>query len=185
MAIRRERREAAGGNHSNATQRAPAREKAAHDENEKISRGRLVDELNGDLRREYQAIISYVVFSQVLKGAEYMDIARELKKHAVEELNHALTIAKQIDYLGGDPATEPMPVRTGETAEEMLTIDLENENETIKHYRQRVRQCEALGEYAVGEYIRQILVQEQEHQSDLATALGKDVPDVSTTNRTT
>ena len=108
-----------------------------------------------------------------------MDIARELKKHAVEELDHALTIAKQIDYLGGDPATEPMPVRTGETAEEMLMIDLQNENETIKNYRLRVRQCEALGEFAVGEYIRQILVQEQEHQSDLASALGKDVPDVS------
>ena len=179
MSIQRERRPA-GGNHSDAAHRAPAREKAAHDEKEKISRGQLIDELNGDLRREYQAIISYVIFSQVLKGAEYMDIARELKKHAAEELNHALIIAKQIDYLGGEPASEPMPVRTGETAEEMLTIDLENENETIKNYRQRVRQCEALGEYAVGEYIRQILVQEQEHQNDLATALGKDVPDVST-----
>lgn len=179
MAVKREPRES-GGNHSDAAHRTPARVKAAHDENEKISRGKLIDALNGDLRREYQAIISYVIFSQVLKGAAYTDIARELKKHAGEELEHALIIAKQIDYLGGDPATEPVPVRTGETAEEMLMIDLENENETVKNYRQRVRQCEALGEFAVGEYIRRILVQEQEHQNDLATALGKDVPDVST-----
>ncbi|HEX3999828.1 MAG TPA: ferritin-like domain-containing protein [Pirellulales bacterium] len=179
MAMQRERKDTSG-NHSDATHRVAARDKADHDENEKVSRGQLVDALNGDLQREYQAIISYVVFSQVLKGAAYMDIARELKKHAVEELNHALIIAKQIDYLGGDPATEPMPVRTGKTAEEMLNIDLQNENDTIRNYRLRVRQCEALGEYAVGEYIRQILVQEQEHQSDLATALGKDVPDVST-----
>jgi bacterioferritin len=170
MAIQRERKES-GSNHSPS---------AVRDGNEKISRGHLIEELNGDLRREYQAIISYVIFSQVLKGAAYMDIARELEKHAAEELSHAITIAKQIDYLGGEPASEPMPVRTGDTAEKMLKIDLENENETIRNYRRRVRQCEALGEFAIGEHIRQILVQEQEHQSDLATALGKDVPDVST-----
>jgi bacterioferritin len=178
MAIQRERK-VTGGNHSDATNRVAARDKAARDEGAKISRGHLIDELNGDLRREYQAIISYVIFSQVLKGAAYMDIAKELEKHAAEELSHAITISKQIDYLGGEPASEPMPVRTGKTAEEMLTIDLENENETIRNYRVRVRQCEALGEFAIGEHIRRILVQEQEHQSDLATALGKDVPDVS------
>jgi bacterioferritin len=178
MAVQRERKET-GGNHSDTMHRAAARDKVAHDADLPISRGSLIDALNGDLRREYQAIISYVIFSQVLKGAEYMDIARELEKHAAEELSHAITVAKQIDYLGGDPASEPMPVRTGKTAEEMLTIDLENENETIRNYRQRVRQCEALGEYAIGEHIRQILMQEQEHQSDLATALGRDVPDVS------
>jgi len=177
MAVQRERKET-GGNHSDSAHRPAARDKSAHDETQ-ISRGHLIDELNSDLRREYQAIISYVIFSQVLKGAAYMDIARELEKHAAEELSHAITISKQIDYLGGEPASEPMPVRTGKTAEEMLTIDLENENETIRNYRKRVRQCEALGEFAIGEHIRQILVQEQEHQSDLATALGKDVPDVS------
>ncbi len=179
MAVQHARKET-GGNHSDTTHRAPGRDKSAHDAEAPISRGHLIDELNGDLRREYQAIISYVIFSQVLKGAAYMDIARELEKHAAEELSHAITVAKQIDYLGGQPASEPMPVRTADTAEGMLTIDLENENETIRNYRRRVRQCEALGEYAIGEHIRQILMQEQEHQSDLATALGKDVPDVST-----
>ena len=98
---------------------------------------------------------------------------------AGEELAHALLIAKQIDYLGGNPTVTPQLVKTSEKAEEMLRFDLDNENETIANYRVRVRQCEAMGEYAIAENIRQILVQEQEHQIDLATALGVDVPDVS------
>ena len=146
------------------------------------SRKQLIELLNEDLAREYQAIIAYVVYSQVLKGPEYMTIAEELEMHAQEELAHALIIAKQIDYLGGMPTVTPKPVRTSEDAEEMLRFDLENENETIRNYRERVRQCEALGEYALAEHIREILVQEQEHQIDLATALGKDVPDVTQPN---
>jgi len=144
-----------------------------------LSRERLVELLNEDLSREYQAIIAYVVYSQVLKGAAYMNIAAELEKHAGEELQHALIIAKQIDYLGGTPAVTPKPVKTSENAEDMLRFDLDNENETIRNYRERVRQCEALGEYAMAEHIREILVNEQEHQIDLATALGEEVPDVT------
>jgi len=144
-----------------------------------ISREQLIALLNEDLAREYQAIIAYVVYSQVLKGAQYMSIAGELEKHAKEELEHALTIAKQIDYLGGAPTVTPRPVKTSEDAEEMLRFDLDNENETVRNYRDRVRQCEALGEYAMAEHIREILVQEQEHQIDLATALGKDVTEVT------
>jgi bacterioferritin len=143
------------------------------------SRAQLIELLNDDLSREYQAIIAYVVYSQVLKGAQYMKIAAELVLHAKQELDHALTIAKQIDYLGGMPVVTPKPVKTSEKAEEMLRFDLNNENETIRNYRERVRQCEALGEYAMAEQIRQILVVEQEHQIDLATALGVDVPDLS------
>ena len=149
---------------------------------EQQGRQELIDALNEDLAREYQAIIAYVVYSQVLKGAEYMTIAKELEVHAGEELEHALIIAKQIDYLGGMPTVVPKPVRTSEKAKDMLQFDLEAENETIRNYRDRVRQCEALGEYAMAEHIREILVQEQEHQIDLATALGKDVPDVSKPN---
>jgi bacterioferritin len=149
------------------------------DSQQAISRQQLIDNLNEDLAREYQAIITYVVYSQVLKGAQYMNIAKELEVDAGEELQHALTIAKQIDYLGGMPTVTPRPVKTSEKAEEMLRFDLDNENETVRHYRERVRQCEALGEYAMAEHIREILVQEQEHQIDLATALGKDVPDVT------
>jgi bacterioferritin len=149
----------------------------------RISRQQLIDLLNQDLSREYQAIIAYVVYSQVLKGAQYMSIAAELEKHAAEELQHALIVAKQIDYLGGQPSVTPMPVKTSERAEEMLAFDLENENETIRNYRERVRQCEALGEYAMAEHIREILVNEQEHQIDLATALGRDVPEVAETSQ--
>jgi bacterioferritin len=143
------------------------------------TREQLIADLNTDLAREYQAIIAYIVYSQVLKGAEYMAIAQELEVHAAEELKHALTIAKQIDYLGGQPTVSSLPVRQSDDATTMLQADLENENETVRNYRQRVMQCEALGEYAIAEEIREILRQEQEHQIDLATALGIDVPDVS------
>jgi len=148
-----------------------------------VTRDDLVALLNDDLAREYQAIISYVVYSQVLKGPQYMNIAKELEKHAAEELSHALILAGQIDYLGGMPATAPKPVKTSTKAEDMLHFDLEAELETIHHYRQRVRQCEALGEYAVAEHIRDILVQEQDHQVALASALGIEVP--SATRATT
>jgi bacterioferritin len=141
-----------------------------------VTRQQLIDLLNDDLAREYQAIIAYVVYSQVMKGAAYMSIAAELEKHAAEELDHALSIAKQIDYLGGMPTVHVKPVRLSEKAEEMLRFDLDNENDTVRNYRQRVRQCESIGEFAMAEEIRRILVQEQEHQIDLATALGIDVP---------
>lgn len=143
-----------------------------------ITRKELIKLLNEDLSREFQAIIAYVNYSQVLKGAAYMNIAGELEVHAGEELAHAITIAKQIDYLGGMPTVVAKAVKTSEKAEDMLRFDLDNENETIANYRVRVRQCEALGEYALAENIRNILVQEQEHQTDLATALGENVPDV-------
>ena len=144
-----------------------------------VEREDLVRLLNEDLAREYQAIIAYVVYSQVIKGAEYMNIAADLEKHAAEELAHAITIAGQIDYLGGMPVTTPKAVKVSEKPADMLRFDLENENETIGHYRERVRQCEALGEYALAEHIRQILVQEQHHQVSLATALGIEVPNVA------
>src|SRR4029079_6804827 len=141
---------------------------ASPTETTKITREKLIDKLNEDLAREYQAIIAYVVYSQVLKGAEYMNIADELEKHAGEELQHALIIAKQIDYLGGMPTVKSLPVKQSDDAREMLRADLENETDTIRAYRERVVQCEALHEYAMAEDIREILRQEQEHQIDLA-----------------
>lgn len=143
-----------------------------------ITRRQLVEALNADLSREYQAIIAYVVYSQVLKGAEYMNIAAQLEEHAHQELQHALIISRQIDYLGAMPSVTPKPVKTSEKARDMLSFDLDNENETIRNYRDRIRQCEALGEFAMAEQIREILVQEQDHQIDLATALGIEVPNV-------
>jgi bacterioferritin len=142
-------------------------------------RQQLIKDLNDDLAREYQAIIAYVVYSQMLKGAAYMAIAQELEKHAGEELAHALTVAKHIDYLGGTPVAAPLPVKITDKPEEMLRADLENENATIRAYRQRISDCEKLGEYGIAEDLREIIRQEQEHQSDLATALGVEVPDVS------
>lgn len=143
-----------------------------------VTRKQLIDALNEDLAREYQAIIAYVNYSQVIKGAEYMNIAAELAVHAGEELAHAITIANQIDYLGGMPSVTPKPVKTSEKATDMLRFDLDNENETIRQYRRRVKQCDELGEFATAEHIRDILLQEQDHQISLATALGVDVPDV-------
>lgn len=144
-----------------------------------VTRKQLIDLLNEDLAREYQAIIGYVVYSQVLKGPEYMSIAKELEKHAGDELKHALIISRMIDYLGGEPGVTAKPVKTSDEPTDMLRFDLQNENDTVKNYRIRVRQCEALGEFAIAEHLREILKQEQEHQIDLATALGEDVPDVT------
>ena len=141
-----------------------------------ITREKLVDLLNEDLSREYQAIIAYVNYSQVLKGAQYMNIAAELAIHATEELAHAITIAGHIDYLGGMPSVKPKPVKTSEKAEDMLRFDLENEKETIANYRRRVKQCDELNEFALSESIREILMQEQDHLTSLATALGIDPP---------
>jgi bacterioferritin len=151
-------------------------QKAEKNANAPISRERLAELLNEDLAREYQAIIAYVVYSQVLKGAAYMNIADQLEIHAKQELDHALILSRQIDYLGAMPAVTPKPVKTSEEAKDMLRFDLDNETETIRNYRDRVRQCEELGEFAMAEQIRGILVQEQDHQIDLATALGIDVP---------
>jgi len=144
-----------------------------------ITRQKLIERLNEDLAREYQAIIAYVVYSQMLKGAQYMAIAKELEKHAAQELSHALIVSKIVDYLGGQPTVTPKPVKTSEKPTEMLRFDLQNENDTVRHYRERVRQAESLGEFAIAEHLREILKQEQEHQIDLATALGENVPDVS------
>lgn len=141
-----------------------------------ITRKQLIDALNEDLSREYQAIIAYVNYSQVLKGAAYMNIAAELAVHAGEELAHAIAIANHIDYLGGMPTVVPKPVKTSEKAEDMLRFDLANEKETIAQYRRRVKQCDELNEFAISESIREILMQEQDHLSALATALGIDPP---------
>src|SRR6202795_2872028 len=128
-------------------------------EKSKVTRKQLIDGLNEDLSREYQAIISYVNYSQVLKGAAYMNIADELAVHAKEELEHALQIANQCDYLGGMPSVTPKRVKTSDKAEDMLRFDLENERVTIANYRRRVKQAEELDEYAIGESIREILMQ--------------------------
>ena len=142
----------------------------------KITRERMIELLNEDLAREYQAIIAYVVYSQTIKGAAFTDIAGELAIHATEELSHALQIAGQIDYFNGTPITKPLAVKMSDKAEDMLRFDLENERTTIVNYRQRIRQAEEMGEFALSEVLRKIIAQEQEHLTDLAGALGIDNP---------
>jgi len=144
-----------------------------------LSKDELIQGLNEDLSREYQAIIAYTVYSKTIKGAQFMNIAGELEVHAGEELKHALIIADQIDYLGGKPTVTPKPVKTSDKAEDMLRFDLNNEGETIRNYRIRVRQAEAISLYALAEQLRAILVDEQDHHNALATALGIDPPDIS------
>jgi bacterioferritin len=143
-----------------------------------ISREEMVRLLNEDLAREYQAVIAYVVYSQTLKGAAYLHIKSELEKHASEELDHAIRIAKQIDYFGGAPTVTPEKVKTSDKATDMLKFDLENERVTIQNYRIRIRQAEAMGEFALSEELREIIRQEQEHLTDLADALGIETPKI-------
>ena len=155
-----------------------ARAKHKGTERETLTRGEMIKLLNEDLAREYQAIIAYVVYSQTIKGAPYTDIAAELENHAGEELAHALKIARQIDYFGGMPEVVPKEIATSEDPKRMLQLDLENEKETIRNYRQRIVQADAMGELALSEVLREIIVQEQEHLIDLATALGIATPEV-------
>ena len=138
----------------------------------------MVELLNEDLSREYQAIIAYTIYSQTIKGAAFNNIATELEGHASEELSHAILLARQIDYLNGKPVSVPKEVKTSDKAEEMLRFDLENERETIRNYRERIRQADAMGEFALGEVLRRIIEQEQDHLLDLADALGIDAPKI-------
>lgn len=151
---------------------------AVSTEQEKLTREEMVRLLNEDLAREYQAVIAYVAYSQTLKGAPYTDIAGELEAHAAEELSHALKIARQVDYFGGTPEVRPVPVKISKDAKSMLQFDLENERVTIQNYRQRIQQADAMGEFALSEVLRGIIVQEQEHLLDLSDALGIEAPEI-------
>jgi len=142
-----------------------------------FTKKKLIELLNEDLQREFQAVIAYVNYSQTLKGAQYMNIAGELEVHAKEELAHALKLSYWIDFLGGMPAVTAKTVKTSDKATDMLRFDLENEKETIRNYRRRVKQADALDQYALSEDLREILRDESDHLNALATALGEDTPD--------
>ena len=135
-------------------------------------RAALIQGLQEDLAREYKAIIQYVIYSQVLDGAKYMSIAKELEVHAHEELDHAIAIAKQLDYFGAYPTEIPKKVETPEDNEGMLWADLRAEDETLVQYRNRIMQAQEMGEYALADILQDISQQEQDHQIELAEALG-------------
>jgi bacterioferritin len=141
-----------------------------------VTRDQLVEGLQQDLAREYKAIIQYVIFSQKLDTARFQNIAGELEKHAHQELDHALAIARQLDYFDAYPVHTPAAVEVSEDNEAMLWADLRAEDDTVEHYRQRIRQAEELGEFALAEVLQDIIKEEQDHQIDLASALGV-VPD--------
>ena len=137
-----------------------------------VTREQLVEGLQEDIAREYKAIIQYIIFSQKLDGARYMEIARILEGHAHEELNHAIAVAKQLDYFGAYPVHDPKPVIVSEDNDEMLWADLAAEDETVANYRERIVQAQALGEFALAEILQEIIKEEQDHQIELAAALG-------------
>ncbi len=136
------------------------------------AREAIIRQLNEDLAREYKAIIQYVVFSATLKGAAYTDIAQQLEGHASQELQHALLLTKQINYLGGTPTMKGKEPENSGDSRRMLEIDLKAEQDTIKAYRERIRQAERAGEFALSEVLRKIIAQEQDHEIDLKDALG-------------
>ena len=138
-----------------------------------IELSKLIDLLNKDLSLEYTAIVQYVQHGGVLTGAEYGDIVKEIKIHATEELQHAITLAEQIDYLGGFPTVNVPPAATSKDNKEMLQQDLTGEEDAISRYKQRIIQAEELMELALAQKLRGILSVEQEHAMDLRSALGK------------
>ena len=132
----------------------------------------LIKGLNGDLAREYKTIIQYVVFSSTLKGAQYGNIAEQLREHASEELKHAILVAEQVDYLGGTPIVEPAKVETSDDSRVMLELDLKAEQETIRNYGERIKQAQDVGEFGIASVLYGIIRNEQDHAIDLKDALG-------------
>lgn len=140
-----------------------------------VSREEMIGLLNEDLSRAYQSIIAHVVCSQILKDAAYKNIARELEAHAGDGLQHALMLRKQIDHLGGIAEVRVTSVTVSDDPHDLLLSDLENEQATIANYRQRIRQADAMGEYDLSESLREIVLQAEEHESELVVALGDKV----------
>ncbi|MBN2593745.1 MAG: ferritin-like domain-containing protein [Sedimentisphaerales bacterium] len=138
-----------------------------------VTQKKLVELLNMDLELEYSAAIQYINHAAVMTGAAYGDIIKELKIHANEEVQHAMILADQIDYLGGSPSVDVGKISTSEDNDEMLRQDLAGEEDAIKRYKLRVEQAEQLKEFALAQQLRNILATEQEHAMDLKQALGK------------
>ena len=137
-----------------------------------IALNKLIDFLNNDLELEYSAAIQYINHSAVMTGAAYGDIIKEIRIHVTEEIQHAMTLADQIDYLGGSPSVSVGKILTDTDNIEMLKQDLAGEEDAIKRYKMRIEQAESLKEFALAQQLRTILAMEQEHAMDLKQALG-------------
>ncbi len=138
-----------------------------------ITQKKLIGLLNMDLELEYSAAIQYINHAAVITGAAYGDIIKELKVHTNEEIQHAVILADQIDYLGGFPSVKVGEIHTSEDNEKMLNQDLDGEEDAIRRYKIRIEQAEQLKEFALAQQLRNILAVEQEHAMDLKQALGK------------
>jgi len=134
---------------------------------------KLLELLSKDLELEYSAAIQYINHAAVMTGAAYGDIIKELKIHANEEIQHAMILADQIDFLGGSPSVNVGPIKTSKDNMEMLQQDLDGEEDAIRRYKIRIEQAETLKEFALAQQLRTILATEQEHAMDLKQALGK------------
>jgi len=137
-----------------------------------IDRNAMISLLNDDLRTEYQSILQYILHSSTLKGAEYAGTIAELKTHLSQELNHALILAEQIDFLGGTPSVDVPRVDDETDTIPALQSDLDLENKQLVRYRERVQQAQDAGLPDVAEALRPLLEQTQEHVRDLRSALG-------------
>ncbi len=136
-----------------------------------ITMEKLIDELNKDLEWEYAAAVQYVQHASVISGAQYESIQKELIIHSQEEMQHAVMLSEQIDFLGGVPTIDVERRDVSTSAVEMLKQDLWGEDNAIARYKERIAQAEALREYGLRRVLEDILIQEEEHKRDLQSAL--------------
>lgn len=137
-----------------------------------VTRDKLIEELNKDLEWEYAAAIQYIQHASIITGAQYEGIKKELIIHSQEEMQHAVTISEQIDFLGGVPTIDVEQRDIAEDAKTMLEQDLAGEDNAISRYKERIHQAEELQEYGLRRVLEDILIQEEEHKRDLLDALG-------------
>ena len=136
-----------------------------------VTKQKLLQELNKDLEWEYAAAIQYIQHASVMTGAQYESIIKELVIHSQEEMQHALMLSEQIDFLGGTPTVEVEERKTSKNSLQMLKQDLDGEELAIKRYKERIAQAEELHEYGLRRILEDILIQEEEHKRDLLTVV--------------
>jgi len=137
----------------------------------KITKKKLLELLNKDLEWEYAAAIQYVQHATVITGAQYESIQKELVIHSQEEMQHAVMLSEQIDYLGGTPTVNVEKIEVSKASLKMLKQDLKGEQHAIDSYKERIAQAESLREYGLRRILEDILIQEEEHKRDLMTVV--------------
>lgn len=137
-----------------------------------IDKTQFIEKLNEDLASEFRSIVQYVQHVSSIKGAPYQQVLQDLRKHLSQELEHAMILADQIDFLGGTPACEVPKITTKESPEAALTQDLRLEEQQLKRYRERITQANELGLPDVAEALSPLLTQTQDHVNDLRGVVG-------------